>query len=144
MCLVDVKRIKNEEDIICYKVLYYDNITSNFYSPYFTRKKWIIGRTESLKDRTLPIVKDLHFNRNVIQEGAYHSYKNLNDAIRSIKHISGRVVVKCVIPKNSKYVYEGVNGIVGASEGYASQKLKPLEIVYDEKLYCFKPNILIL
>lgn len=69
--------------------------------------------------------------------GALHSFKNVEDAMHMADMLLGNYdntfVVKCVIPKTSKYAYEGFSEIGATGEkfapSYASQKLKPIEIV---------------
>lgn len=132
MCLSEAKRIFPEKDITCYKVVYYYNDVGKMYSPFHSRKTWKLGQTSTLKQRTLPVIKA----GRTIEDGAYHTFEKKCDAIRYSKCMYGGHirVVKCVIPKSSKYVYRGI------AQGYqclASQKLKPVEILKDERK-CFR------
>ena len=71
--------------------------------------------------------------KNMIHEGAYHSYQNLADIPVEFLLSPEIVVRKCIIPKSSKYVYSGCNNDNKNSKGYASQKLKPVEFVHVDK-----------
>lgn len=129
MCLIKAKQIHPEGDIICYKVVQ-EREGGVFSSPYYSNKIWKLGKTETLKARSHPDIRDAIWGYyKVIYGGAYHSHEFLGQAI-SFAKMSGysdyipRVVLECRIPKSSKYVYRGEDGT------YASQKLKPIRIVY--------------
>ena len=125
MCLNNVKRVRQTKDIVCYKVLRIDN-DSVMFSPYYAAKSWKLGRTETLR-RNAP---DRTVDENGIYKihgGAYHSYVNVNEIEKSYFLHSRYAVCKCIIPKNSKYVYKGISS--NGTQGYASQKLKPIEIL---------------
>lgn len=59
---------------------------------------------------------------------AFHSFKKLTDAQKEAKCYLDVVVAKCIIPENARY-YEGVNISMGATDGYASDKIKIMEII---------------
>ena len=69
-----------------------------------------------------------------INDGAYHTFKNYEDALASYNNgKGGQHIIECIIPKNSKYTYIGTcllftNQTV-CVESYASQKLKPIKII---------------
>ena len=133
MCLNKANRIFPDDNIICYKVVIVKNIYNQkvIKSPYMP-KKWVLNRTENLHGRMdLPLRHG--YLGDYIIDGAYHSYKNRCDAEEHIKlyfHPKTRKyarVVKCIIPKTSHYVYEGVTDT--GRDSYASQKLKPIELL---------------
>jgi hypothetical protein len=131
MCLVRAKLITPEEDIVCYKFLKVEG--DKYLSPYQYRE-YKLGRTLSLKRNNLPLVADIHGRTPMIYKGAFHSIKLLKVAKEYAKSSSDwstgqkydMIVMKCIIPKNSNYVYKG---IFNGSQGFASQKIKPVEIV---------------
>jgi hypothetical protein len=59
---------------------------------------------------------------------AFHSFKKLTDAQEEAKRYLDVVVAKCVIPEKARY-YEGVNISMGSTDGYASDKIKIVEII---------------
>ena len=136
MCLTNIEKITPQEDIICYK-LFKINPTacySDMWSP-FHSKSWKIEKMETLK-RNKPTVYSSYYNgckKQIIQGGAYHSYQNIADIPAEFLLRPEIVVCKCIIPKSSKYVYSGCNNDNKNSKGYASQKLKPVEVVYVDK-----------
>lgn len=170
MCLYEPKKLNQEEEIVCYKVLYkssaggvYDKDPDNLdimYSPYYgsryhmNRTKYtkcegevvnghyIVNTEEKidvsfLGDRPCTSTTSFKSFPCKVIHGALHSFKNLDDALYMadllLANYDNTFVVKCVIPKTSKYAYEGFSeiGTKGKrrSPSYASQKLKPIEIV---------------
>ena len=126
MCLYNAKRVVHDgEDLVCYKV-----VSADMRSPYFPRKRWKIGKTESIKERMLPVVT----NNGEIHDGAYHTYVNLKDAMNRVAYYPDRYVLECIIPHTSKYTYKGTVPSFFPNEdsvqNYASQKLKPIKILY--------------
>ena len=138
MCLTNATKITPQEDIECYKVFKVNRkeLDSDLLSPR-QDKKWRLGRTEMLR-RIEPIryVNQLH--QYTVEGGAYHSYQTLNDVYADYFDNPGYVVCKCIIPKDSKYVYSGLNNRDEESKGYASQKLKPIEFVHVDGSYLFE------
>lgn len=138
MCLTDFEKITPQEDIICYKLFKISPTAcySDMWSPFYS-KSWKIGKMETLK-RNAPTVYSSYYNggkKQIIEGGAYHSYQNIADIPVEFLLYSDFVVCKCIIPKSSKYVYSGYNNENENSKGYASQKLKPVEIVHvDERM----------
>ena len=138
MCLTNIEKITPQEDIICYKLFVIDPkvCDSDMRSPFYS-KSWKIGKMETLK-RNAATVYSSYYNghkNHKIQGGAYHSYQNIADIPVEFLLFSEIVVCKCIIPKSSKYVYSGCNNDNKSSKGYASQKLKPVEIVHvDERM----------
>ena len=87
------------------------------------------------------IVYSSYYNggkKQIIEGGAYHSYQNIADIPVEFLLCFDFVVCKCIIPKSSKYIYSGYNNENENSKGYASQKLKPVEIVHVDKCELFK------
>ena len=139
MCLTNIEKITPQEDIICYKLFKIDPTVcdSDMWSP-FHSKSWKIEKMETLK-RNKPTVYSSYYcngcQKNMIQGGAYHSYQNIADIPVEFLLRPEIVVCKCIIPKSSKYIYSGYNNENKNSKGYASQKLKPVEIVHvDERM----------
>ena len=149
MCLENIQKIKTEEDIIVYKLLErrhvgYGELVSPFY--YFP---WEIGKVYEMGS------DEPDFFYEKIDEGyfpievhghSFHTFKNLEDAQKQLKIHRDRwtgltYVAKCRIPKNSRFIFEGL--YPGAQtfadayshtkqkryEGYASEKLEILEIL---------------
>ena len=141
MCLTNIEKITPQEDIVCYKVFKVNRkeLDSDLLSP-CQDKKWKLGRTETLR-RIEPIryVNQLH--QYTVNGGAYHSYQTLNDVYANYFDNPRYVVCKCIIPKDSKYVYSGLNNCDEESKGYASQKLKPIEIVHVDLVKLFESKI---
>ena len=136
MCLTNVEKITPQEDIICYKLFVIDPkvCDSDMRSPFYS-KSWKIGKMETLK-RNAATVYSSYYNghkNHKIQGGAYHSYQNIADIPVEFLLRSEIVVCKCIIPKSSKYIYSGCNNGDQNSKGYASQKLKPVELVHIDK-----------
>ena len=136
MCLTNIEKITPQEDIMCYKLFKIGPTVcdSDMWSP-FKSKHWKIGKMETLK-RNAPTVYSSYYNgckKNMIHEGAYHSYQNIADIPVEFLLRPEIVVCKCIIPKSSKYVYSGYNNENKSSKGYASQKLKPVELVHIDK-----------
>ena len=154
MCLLNFKQIKPEGEITCYKVLmkYIWKDGVSYSSPCYTFHTWEIGKTRTIPSRQLsggimPYIwlcpdendKDVEF----IGCGAYHTFKNLEDAKKLLSlvrekfpnkdqgPITGYALAKCTIPKDSSYVLEGVCNMAGdwRPESYASEKLRVDEII---------------
>ena len=145
MYLVDCNKIEQKNDIICYKVV--KNINDvTFSSPFKSATIWEIGKQKEIKNTSISnlkkyscykqkVITNSHMHR--IRGCAYHTFTTEEDAFDYIKksrcvnaffHFS---VLKCVIPKSSKYVYEGTFPITESInyKSYASQKLKPIEVI---------------
>lgn len=121
MCLTKAKRIRFKKDIVCYKMLLID-YNFDLYSPY-QHEKYFIGETKVI-DSGVP-----NFIDNAITGNAIHTYKYKRTAIRIAKqcYYSECCIVKCIIPKNSEYVYKGY---FGPNRAYACQKLFLDKIIY--------------
>ena len=114
MCLDKARKVNLKRNIRCYKVLEYDSLRKKLYSP-FQYEDYDIGETKEIN----AICPDIYSSGD-IHGNAYHTYKRKRDAIRECRDWGRFCVVKCIIPKDSKYVYKGV---CCRDKSYASQKL---------------------
>ena len=140
MCLTNSVKITPHKDIVCYKVFCVNRkvLDSDLLSPN-KMKKWKLGRTETLRRNDAVRFKSRYENREyVVEGGAYHSYQTLNDVSATYFVNPRYVICKCIIPKNSKYIYSGLNNRNEESRGYASQKLKPIEFVQVDRVKLFE------
>jgi len=111
-----------KKDIVVYKYIIKVN---QAYLTYYRHKIIKIGKTY----RSKLIKIQLLFTKGLINEGL-HSMKYKKDACYMAKD-KLVTLVKCVIPKGSKY-YEGSFNFRGESyKSLASNKLKYLEIIKD-------------
>ena len=153
MCL-ETKQVKAEiakKNIVCYKILskhvgekgveYYSPIYYHFWfankpnkdihfasSPY-----WVKG-----EDKKETFNRDTKETCYEVCSGYFHTYKNKEDAMRTVSTSWGEykyVVVRCIIPKGTRY-YEGdfryYEGGFGYCECYASQYLKITKIIAEK------------
>lgn len=139
MCLRNAKKIEPAGDITCYKVVVpfvnkKDGDRIDYSSPYQSRKKWVLGKMSTIGKRNHPEIYRMEDDKTmVIYRGAYHSFVNKLDAINFCKHYyaTSLVVLECIIPKDSKYVYEGeFTTWTCTYKSYASHKLKPIREVF--------------
>lgn len=126
MCLnlinKDAKPQKVTEPITCYKVLRLKD--DKLYSYHHTEYQWEIGKVHASHLRKDRLIK-------TVSRGL-HSFKNLFSTIYPIQDTSYPcVAVKCIIPEGAKY-YVGKHG--DNLEGYASDKLIPIEIITPEEV----------
>lgn len=137
---------KADEDIVCYKVLVKNNEKGFIKSPYMW-KPYKLG--ELKKDKT-PVKKEsvnttntLSTTEKTVESGVFHTFQFFEDAkkfaINSIIEsywgfFDGNlsIVVKCIIPKGTRY-YEGMFGGI-FYPGYKSYGSKQLK-VGDEIFY---------
>ena len=93
-----------KEDIVCYKSVKKSDDENIVLSVYYFFK-YRIGRTYRKRKivKPRPLFKTEGFK---IDGGFFHSYISLRNAKIDIRPGSGRIVVKCMIPKGSKY-YRG-------------------------------------
>ena len=134
MCLVKCHKLNINEDIICYKYVTVKLDGYLYQSPVRKNTFWQIGKQKEIKNLTGEIseykAKLLHNSYiDKINGCAYHTFENLEDAMTYASFGSPRhyAILKCIIPKSSKYVFKGEN--FEGKQSYASQKLKPIEIV---------------
>ena len=138
MCLNNVKIEKQEGEVICYKVLVKGPM-GELHSPYYGETVWEIGETKTAE--CLPFDKgNIVDDFRTIHSGAFHSFKNEEDAItyyHSDLYVVSRHdvrIAKCVIPTDNGYLFSGDVFIDDKSDdaavsGYASEKLKVVEII---------------
>ena len=142
MCLVNVKKIiapawKSENgkmvqdwyDITCYKVLVVEGKwpRKKLCSPMFSDFVWKRGKTYS----TGVDKPEVEYNHTKdwyeVMGDAFHTFGNLADAINfansMASHNQPYYVYECVIPKDTKFLYEGTVGGSCMAPGYASEKL---------------------
>ena len=141
MCLEKAKQITPEKDITCYKACVYDIYNDEYYSP-FQASRYVLGRTKYVRRTQAKFPFE-----PTIYGGAFHSFANKDDAIKYCELFNRRmhnpynsylVVIECSIPKSSVYVYEGVftyytDVIIRVNvPSYASQRIKPVKVVYQK------------
>jgi len=150
MCLYNAKAVINHDDLICYKVLgggFHEGTLQNIDTLNYPQVHYEIGKTKSIDYKRLKtgVLKYDLKNKETpyISNSAYHSFTNIDDAIDFAKKNIWlkKYIVKCIIPKNSAYVFEGEITYYNYWEilhgdtheyvysGYASQKIKPIEII---------------
>ena len=135
MCLNKAVRIKPEKDIVCYKLFYKRDSDNTLYSLYKGSPYKLNNTKNTRKSKpNLYCFEFLGEKTYDVFESALHSFANYEDTkffkedagiFKNIKSIKS-IIVKCIIPKSSEYIYEGTFRGVKA---YASQKLKPIEIL---------------
>ena len=129
-------------DIVCYKGVQVP------YEKWFKFKTWWMRKLKRFKDyqtyftadsitlgeifiaRPVLSEEDLHIfdrNKDFIEGGFIHSFKNKKDAIEFAKHRSHVDVVKCIIPAGT-YYFEGLNN--GDTPGYVSTQIKYVKVIY--------------
>ena len=130
---------KAGEDIVCYKVLVKNDTLRTLNSPY----QWTGYKLGQLKVDKIPVKKEVVNTTNIlsktektVESGVFHSFKFYDDAKEfAIEAVASRywkyyndnypVVVKCFIPKGSRY-YEGMFGgvLYPKYQCYGSKQLK--------------------
>ena len=135
MCLYNAKKIEQEGEITCYKVLVQliGDYGEKFYrSPYQCSTTRKVGETKTAWFRGLTEEKTIVDKGGNVSVGAFHTFKTMDDAVRYAGRFDGRkYLAECVIPTDSRYVYEGeVDGFYSnwIVHGYASQKLKVVKV----------------
>lgn len=136
MCLIIRKNAKvktAKKDIVCYKVVE-KRVKSGYVTPFFNMP---ISIGEEYGDASLK--KKITYFSIVVEEG-YHSLKTFEDAmdytamLMLAHQFCSFAIVKCVIPKGAKY-YDGMteNTIGKRKNGYASDKIRYVEVVYEDR-----------
>lgn len=135
MCLFGIKKLNKKKDITCYKVFY---CVSNGYSGFIVRDyPYEMGVVHS----TNTVSPQIREYCNITGD-SFHSFKTLYGAKKFVKFFLKHkpftlpinsiaiIIVKCVIPSDSNFVYKGIYLETDFSlRSYASEKLKPVEIV---------------
>lgn len=96
MCLIYAKIKETTEDIVCYKL--YISFEGKLRSP-FTR-----ALAPNMNEITKTYLEEPYGNGNCIDRG-FHSFANLEDALKigaDIPQLYDIVLIKCIIPKDSK------------------------------------------
>ena len=138
MCLEKAIQIKPEKDIICYKICVFAE--NRFFSPFYYFP-YLLGKVEKIGKMGPEIYSSYSADSEMvaIQGDSFHSFKTLRGAkgaLEIIKKKSGTstttnyVILKCVIPKDSKYVYEGLYYPDTDNKkyvSYASQQIMQIE-----------------
>lgn len=131
MCLDNAIRINPENDIVCYKLFYKCPFAkdNNLYSV-FQQSPYKLNNTKSTRVKQPKVYCSEYGGKKTYQihQSALHSFANYGDTVdyKEKSVFKGACIVKCIIPKNSEYVYFGV---FDNKKSYASQKLKPVEII---------------
>ncbi len=142
MCLTYAKIVEQTEDIICYKIFvkdldhYEEEDEKGLYSPY----RWSpykIGKMKTTRQKS-PQIRNYGGRCPCIERKAFHSFKNLDDAVDwTIRRFRiGKepyCIVECIIPKDSKYTYSGIydpnlNDSI-TYPAYACERIKPIRVV---------------
>lgn len=147
MCLNRIKKLNPKKDIVCYKVFYF---VPNDYGGFsmlslFRDYPYEMGTVHST-NTDLPEINydfsDNSKNSAYIKGNALHSFKTLYGAKKMAEFIINRIpnsmpiksnailIVKCIIPADSNFTYKGrfIEPYCNL-RSYASEKLKPIEIV---------------
>ena len=128
-----------EEDIICYKVLvfqegdgvYYPN--AGFYTPYLDMEVKLGKKYEDDKVVDITAMDDVV----EVDGGVFHLFADYHDALREAKDWKSSAIVEAVIPKDAKYI-EGIfkcGGIESRSYGSYSLLLNDARVVVSVLLF---------
>lgn len=130
MCLSGLQSDKPliaDVDIICYKMLKVKPIFKIFgydfgkqYLSPFHLMKYKIGKTYTSR---LVVLEDCFDYRVYVVEDGLHTFADKDEAKQHVN--DGEVLVKCMIPKGSKYFF----GHFGISQSLASEKLTVIKIM---------------
>ena len=141
MCLCDAKKIEQEGEIVCYKIVtafYWEKIQGHCHSPYKYGTTWNLGEENTAKFNCYATKKNIIDENGNIESGAFHTLKTENDARDYFRYCMSWAepwefyIARCVIPSSNEYLYEGlVHRYYNDEElrGYASQKLKIVEFI---------------
>lgn len=135
---MELKKLNKKKDITCYKVFYCSNGYGGFSILSIVRGyPYEMGVVHSTNTDS-PQIRE-YCN---ITGDSFHSFKTLYGAKKFVKFFLKHkpftlpinsiaiIIVKCVIPSDSNFVYKGIYLETDFSlRSYASEKLKPVEIV---------------
>ena len=144
MCLYKIKKLNKKKGITCYKVLYAVPNGSGGLSMLSLIKDYPyeMGVVHSTNTNSPQIDYIESTHEPYIRGNSLHSFKTLYGAKKMDKFFLKQkpltlpinsiaiIVVKCTIPSDSNFVYEG--RFIESNfnlRSYASEKLKPVEIV---------------
>lgn len=100
-----------EDDIVCWKILYVDG--NGQLSTYFMQTPVLLGKKLKARGR----IRSQFYGHNYgIEGGLIHTFKEKNDAYALAIKNSTIAIVKCIIPKGTRY-YEGEFDCMGTSYG---------------------------
>lgn len=144
MCLYKIKKLNKKKDITCYKVLYaVSNGSGGFSILSIVRDyPYEMGVVHST-NVDFPQIRYIDSTYEpYIRGNSFHSFKTLYGAKKMVKFFLKHkpftlptnsiaiIIVKCVIPSDSNFIYKGKYLETDFSlRSYASEKLKPIEIV---------------
>lgn len=122
-----------DKDIACYKIYRRYGSSKNMFETVFQHDKQILGQvckiSHSMDVNVLKCVDRSH----MVQENAFHSFASARSAKKFAEYILRNstirrklYVVKCIIPKYSKYVYVGK---FNNYKSYASEQIIPMEVI---------------
>lgn len=140
MCLKFPNKINLEKDLTVYKIFAVKSDSNVLCSPFYRNYVWKKNKVYSTNTNE-PIITSVCYsledavNYTIIEGNAFHSYMKLQDAL-NVKNLLNKnytltkdaflIVCKCIIPKDSNFVYRGISSYVVS---YASEKLKIIETV---------------
>lgn len=122
MCLIRAKIKETVEDIVCYKL----------YISFEEELKSLFRRSlaPNMNEIAKTYLEEPYDTGNYVDRG-FHSFANLEDALKTGANISRLynnmdiVVIKCIIPKDSKcYV-----GLFWGMTSYCSESIKLIELI---------------
>ena len=121
---------KAEEDITCYKVLIKEKLpyeeTETYYTPYMDMEVKLQRRYDD--DRDLVFVAN--DSEVTVEDGVFHLFKNLDEAINEAYDWSKSIVVEAIIPKGAEYI----DGIFYCG-GFTSDSCGTKSVIYKEKVW---------
>lgn len=144
MCLYRIKKLNKKKDITCYKVLY---AVSNGYGGFSMLSlikdyPYEMGVVHSTNTDSPQINYIDSTYEPYIRGNSFHSFKTLYGAKKMVKFFLKHkpftlpinsiaiIIVKCIIPSDSNFIYKGKYLETDSNlRSYASEKLKPVEIV---------------
>ena len=124
MCLTRAVKITPDKDLTVYKVLrvtrfgYGGFKLEAYYSPYFSKTEWTVGKRERL-NVNVPEIRLSYFveEGEVVEGNAFHSFDSYDKAkqealffVSSDKTMmtdGTYALCECTIPKDSRFVYRG-------------------------------------
>ena len=142
MCLHRVKEIHQEGEVTCYK-LFITGDDGKLHSPIYFQTTWEIGETKTAEFPKRS-GNNLIDEYSCISSGAFHSFRYKEDAAEYYHSNIDLVpfyrirVAKCIIPEDNAYLYRGdvsMAYVGSALDGYASQKLKVVEILDSSEVF---------
>jgi hypothetical protein len=130
MCLITFQSTPKvaDKDIICYKFLRKEEHKEVSIPTYYTYHSIFFKQNEIWPLNEVCTSRLIYDREKGLVRDAFHSFKKLTDAQKEAKHYLDVVVAKCIIPENARY-YEGANLSMSLTDGYASDKIKIVEII---------------